>query len=285
MTRALLLLLLVPTITFAAPDPVPTPAPAPAPAITAPTTEIVAPETAVVPGKQVRLSIKPLAKADNLVSVAYTWVISPSVDDDMDEWPDHTHISFGAGLSASNFHITVVASFVFKNGEEIQQIQTKTETDVAVSQPPPLPTPPQPEPTPTPSPVNPTPPTPAPTPVAPVLPDGKYKLAQYMYNLCQKMPVAQCKALADAMSGIAKTAREGGYQTKGQVIAAIRQADTSALGAALEDWKPLLDHLAATTNTMKAVIVTPQDAGIMCDELATGLYAVANQPATSRGGR
>jgi hypothetical protein len=116
-----------------------------------------------------------------------------------------------------------------------------------------------------------------------VLPDGKFKLAKYMYDLCKNMPPEQCRKLAAAFSGVAKTAREGGYSSKGQVIAAIRQADIDALGADLESWKPLLDHLAATTNTMKASIVTAQDAGVMCEELATGLYALV-PPATTRGG-
>jgi hypothetical protein len=155
---------------------------------------------------------------------------------------------------------------------------------VTVADPPPMPHPPTPvdpvRPTPTPDPVKPTP-----GPVAPVLPDGKYKLAKYMHDLCVNMPAVQCRKLADALNGVAKTAREGGYQTKGQVIAAIGQADRTALGTDLEAWKPLLDHLAATTNTMKSVIVTPQDAGIMCEELATGLYALVPTAATRGGPR
>jgi hypothetical protein len=245
-----------------------------APAV--PKTEIVVPETAVTPGRQVRLSIKPIEKLENLVSVAYTWVITPSVKDDMDIWPDHTRVSFGSGLTGRTFHVTVVASYVFKTGEKITQLQTETEAEVPISEPPPLPRPPVPGPDPTPG------PTPTPGPVAPVLPDGRFKLAKYIYDLCKNMPPAQCRRLADALSGVAKTAREGGYQTKAQVIAAIRQADITALGSDLEPWKPLLDHLAATTNTMKSVIVTAQDAGVMCEELATGLYALAPPAATRR---
>jgi hypothetical protein len=219
----------------------------------APKTEIVVPEAAVAPGRLVKLSIKPIEKTENLVSVAYTWIVSPALsEDNKDESDDHTRLSFGSGLTPGMFHITVVASYVFKTGEEISQVQTETEAEVSIADRPP--------------PVD-------PTPVGPVLPDGKYKFAKYMYDLCQNMPPAQCKRFADALSCVAKNAREGSYQTKGQVIVAIRQADTEALGADLESWKPLLDQLAAAINRMKSVVVTPQDAGVMCEELATGLYA------------
>lgn len=233
-----------------------------------PATVIVAPETAVAPGNLVKLSVKPIEKTENLVSVAYSWVVFPEVsEDNREESDDHTRFSFGSGLSAGVFHVTVVASYVFKTGEEINQIQTRTDAEVAIAEPPPLPKPPiKPVPTPTPDPV--------PTPVAPVLPDGKYKLSKYMYDLCKNMPPAQCKRLADAFSSIAKNAREGSYQSKAQVISAIAQSNRDALGADLEAWKPLLDHLAATVNTMRSVIVSVQDAGVMCEELATGLYAL-----------
>lgn len=264
MTKPLLLLLFLTTTAQAAPP-------------AAPKTEIVVPETAVTPGRLVKLSIKPADKIENLVSVAYTWVISPEIsEDNKDESDDHTRLSFGSGLDAGIFHITVVASYVFKTAEEISQIQVRADAEVTVADPPPLPHPPGPTPTPTPTP-DPVKPTPA-----PVLPDGKYKLAKYMHDLCVNMPAVQCRKLADALNGVAKTAREGGYQTKGQVIAAIGQADRTALGADLEAWKPLLDHLAATTNTMKASIVTAQDAGVMCEELATGLYSLVPSAATRR---
>jgi hypothetical protein len=266
MTKPLLLLFFLTTTAQAAPP-------------AAPKTEIVVPETAVTPGRLVKLSIKPIGKIENLVSVAYTWVVSPDIsEDNKDESDDHTRLSFGSGLTAGMFHITVVASYVFKSSEEISQIQVRTDADVTVAEPPPMPKPPGPDPI-RPVPVDPV----RPTPVAPVLPDGRFKLAKYMYDLCRNMPPAQCRRLADALSGVAKNAREGSYSTKGQVIAAIKAADIDALGADLESWKPLLDHLAATTNTMKASIVSAQDAGVMCEELATGLYAIG-PPAATRGG-
>lgn len=245
-------------------QPAPAPVVPPPPSQTIPDTEIVAPETAVIPGRQIRLAIKAPSKLpEGVISVGYAWVISPDVGDDLDEWPDHTHISFGAGRVASTFHVIVVTSWVLQNEKTTTQVMTKTPIDVQVSDPPPLPTPP---------PVNPV----IPVPSNP-LPDGKFKLASYMYNLCKGMPPAETTKLGDALSSVAKATREGTYTTKGQVVGAVALATRSALGTSLDSWKPLLDHLAATMNTMKAVVVSPQDTGVAYDEIATGLYAIGKQ--------
>ncbi len=225
----------------------------------APTIQINAPTLPVDPGKNIRLSINAIDKIDTLVSANYIWIVQPPVDD-LDEWPDHTHISFGSGIVPTTFNVTVIGSFIFQTPDKTisQSFQTARVT-VSVMRPP-LP-----------------PPTPGPTPgPGPNLPDGKYKMAAYMYNLAGRMPADQCRALADSLSSVAKKARENAFPTKAAMIQATKDGDTAALGANLPAWKPILDSLAVKMNSLKNVLITPADVSVAYDELAIGLSSVGN---------
>jgi hypothetical protein len=233
---------------------------------TVPPPEIIAKEATVTPGRNIRLSIKPIDKSAGLTSIAYTWIINPPVDD-LDEWPDNTHICFGSGIVEQTFDVTVIGSFVFQDeAKVVTLIQKKASIQINVINPP-NPIPPGPQP--------PIPPGPTPTPGP--IPDGKYKLGAFMFDLARLMPKDQCNALADSLSAIAKKAREGFYPTKAALVQATKDAGNQVLGPALDSWKPILDRMAAKLNTLKTELPTPQASSVAYDELATGLYAAGGK--------
>ena len=195
-------------------------------------------------GKNIRLSVTSTITQETLVSSSYVWIVQPSVDD-LDEWPDHTHISFGSGILPITYNVTVIGSFVYQSSDKsVTQSLLTARTSIRVNLPPPLPLP---------------------------LPDGKYQLSAFAYNLAGKMPSDQRRALANSLSGIAKQAREVVYPNKITLIQATKDSNSKALGKDLEIWKPILDSFAVKMNSMKSILTTSSDIAAAYEELSTGL--------------
>lgn len=235
-------------------------------------------------GGLVAFSVAPLQNAPKeLIKYTYVWVVSPDPGG-LFLWPDGTQGAFGSGTlgDPQQYTLTVVSNFAFVSADNKLTLKsTKTSTVIDIDDGGVIP-PPGPGPGPSPGPVPPGPgpnPGPGPVPPAPVIPDGRYKLGQFMYDLSKTMPAAERAALATELhrlsglisAGAATPAPNPGIRTKAQLVSETVAGFPKALGASLVSWQPILTQMTTKMDSLNIVAIA--DCQTAFNELAAGLEA------------
>lgn len=143
-------------------------------------------------------------------------------------------------------------------------------------QPPPGPSPPGPGPTPTP-PVPPAPPSPEPPgPVPPLPSEWAKQVLEMTAEVKTPGRKQQAEALARACEALASQVAAGAVKGPRAILAAMTQANASALGQYLADWKAFGDKFAASLQKLYSDGNLPDDAAWakMLRQTAIGLRAV-----------
>jgi hypothetical protein len=140
-----------------------------------------------------------------------------------------------------------------------------------------LPPAPGPGPGPNPTPVPPGP-GPGPTP-GPNLPDGKYKLARFVYDSVNTRISGPAKAieahkLSDVFKSIAAGCDAGKYRSSIAVAQDIVKQVKEALGSSKTAWDGVLADIRAKIMANFTTSSTPQEVGVAIKEVAAGLEAV-----------
>ena len=146
----------------------------------------------------------------------------------------------------------------------------------------PAPTPPSPNPIPNPTPPNPTPPNPtppAPTPPTPDLPDGRFKLARFVYGEANKLPAQArtlCPALAANFDSVATAAAAGSLTTPAAMSDEVLKRNLQSEGNLKDVLKPLFTALQSQLQTLSGSgsLKTTQDHIDAWREVAQGLKQV-----------
>jgi hypothetical protein len=151
---------------------------------------------------------------------------------------------------------------------------------------PPLPTPPGPQPAPEPTPPNPeptpAPPTPPAPPSPPDLPDGKFGAARFtrdavLQHVTGATRAAEAVKLAGAWEGVSAAISAGTVRGVLSITAAMKAANSSALGAdGVTRWSKFGSVLAAKLTELYGAgsLKTSDDWATIISEGATGLRAV-----------
>lgn len=244
----------------------------------APSTVILTDNKPIRRGRLVVFEVAPPADPPKeLVKYTYVWDVTPDPGGILSD-SNGRKGAFGSGERGdpNKYRIMLVANYSFVDANnKLSMISTKTATyvDIIDSGPPPV------------DPVNPDVPTPGPgpvdpvNPVKPVLPDGKFKLASFIYDLTATsgMPAAECKALAQAFEGISGRIAAGaatpneGIKSKPQLIKESLDATRLALGTSYNKWAPVLGQM--TTKMDSLAVSALIDYQTAYNELAKGLNA------------
>ncbi len=122
-------------------------------------------------------------------------------------------------------------------------------------------------------------PGPQPQPVAPVLPDGRYKLAQFAYDLAKKLPATDKPLLSELggnYSAVASQAAAGILQTVELIQTTTRTRNAATVKAERERLIPVLfQPLANRLSEMSKAgeLSSVADHVTAWQEIAAGLYA------------
>jgi hypothetical protein len=181
-------------------------------------------------------------------------------------------IFFGAGVLPKRLYAECVATHLYlvkdKDGKAVE-VATKTvflTAEVTIGEPGPAPGP-----------------GPGPTP-DPVLPDGKYKLAKFVYRASIKVksdavrPKAAA-ALAASYRGVASAISAGAVKDVKEALTKVTDSNRSALssvGADKAAWEPVFTALQDQVYDLytKKQINTPADFAVVFNEIAEGFAAV-----------
>lgn len=233
-------------------------------------------------GDVVVLSVSPIdndKKPENLQNVVYNWKILEDgkiKTKGVQEWPGNDRVVFGAGIKKGKKFtgiLSITYLYVVKDKDgKITEVATRSkllmdevvvEGDV-----------PGPDPGPGPG------PNPNPNPPAPVLPDGKYKLAKFSYdNSLQKVDAsirkADSLALATSFNGIASKIASGSFTSLEDILKETQTSNRTALKDNTNKWENFFIELQKNLYTLYKgkQMATMEDFATAWKEIATGLEA------------
>lgn len=247
-----------------------------------PKVAIVGADKPVELGELVDITLSPVENTPTLVSTNVVWKVydyDPKggvIEKKVREYSDGS-VSFGAGIKDKKMLIVAAVThlYIVKDGDKVSEVATKTQMLVAnlVIGVPPPPKPPAP-----PTPPNP----PAPKPV--ILPDGKFKLAQFSYDNGVKVVAAsRVKGAAEstkAFRGVISAVRAGAISDQKVFLQNLKQASDAGFDNAKikrSDWDAFGSALEAKLWALyhdDKKLVTIGDFADAVEEVCVGLDAV-----------
>jgi len=250
-----------------------------------PKVQIVGVDKPIELGELVDINLSPVENVAPLVSTNVVWKVydyDPKggvIEKKVREYSDGS-VSFGAGIKDKKMLIVAAVThlYIIKDGDKVSEVATKTQMLVAnlvigVPPPPKPPAPPNP-----PTPPNP----PAPKPV--VLPDGKFKLAQFSYDNGVKVVAAsRIKGAAEsskAFRGVISAVRAGAISDQKVFLQNLKQASDAGLDNAKvkrSDWDSFGSALEAKLWSLyhdDKKLVTIGDFADAIGEVCDGLDAI-----------
>lgn len=222
-----------------------------------------------LPGEIISLRVQEAEPQPNFVRVNYQWFVldrDGNLKTNTIVFPGGESVFFGAGITSPNkFTIILVANYLLPKDELVTKVYTGK---VYVGNKP-GPVPPDPVPVPTPD---------------PTFPDGKYKLAAFVYNLTRQAvndpnKVAVAKALAESYNTVASAISAGAYRDIQTILTKTTEANKEAMlkaGADRSSWdavrSKIVDHIYELYKS--GAIRTPEDFATAWRELAEGLNGI-----------
>lgn len=231
------------------------------------TPELHLPTKPVPLGRQVIMSID----APSVTPYGIEWIVIDrgNNDDPLDNYlfidSSKLKASLPSGLEPTNVTVNVVISTLENGAITTKLLKGRVDIGPALPPLPPGPTPP----------VPPLPPTPPPTPT-PVIPDGKYKLAQWTYDQLKSSTLAKAQmiSMAEKFEQVAGMISNGAFTDPAAAVAAVNSGLGEIIAPDRQAWiDTYLEPLRVKLNSLNPIIIGVKEQAISYQEIAQGLRA------------
>lgn len=243
--------------------------------ITIPDQKIIGGEKPIPLGELVDLSLSPIQfKSPSLVSSSAEWkVVTSNGGKEQKIKSNSEGVFFSSGTKNESLivYCFVTHLYVVKDGTAIKSIETRSiilRADLAIGDGKPFP--------------GPQPPTPTPVPNV-ILPDGKYKVSQTIYNSSMQVAsnnrVKAAKALSASFKGVSAAIAAGVLSDPEDILRKTKESNLTALvnaGIDKKEWEAVFKEFMEVSFNLyeKKVVTTAGDFKDLWNEVAIGFEAV-----------